>query len=78
MKQFSLIRIDDRLIHGQIATQWLKYAHGNKVLIIDDKVPEQPMQVRILKAAAPPGIKVIIKSPYLHMKGKNYNYLLVI
>ena len=62
MKQFSLIRIDDRLIHGQIATQWLKYAHGNKVLIIDDKVPEQPMQVRILKAAAPPGIKVIIKN----------------
>lgn len=62
MKNFSLVRIDDRLIHGQIATQWLKYAHGNKVIIIDDKVPEQPMQVRILKAAAPPGIKVLIKN----------------
>lgn len=62
MKKFSLVRIDDRLIHGQIATQWLKYAHGNKVLIIDDKVPEQAMQVRILKAAAPPGVKVLIKT----------------
>ena len=62
MKQFSLVRIDDRLIHGQIATQWLKYAHGNKVVIIDDKVPEQPIQVRILKAAAPAGVKVLIKT----------------
>lgn len=62
MKQFSLVRIDDRLIHGQIATQWLKYAHGNKVVIIDNKVPEQPIQVRILKAAAPPGVKVLIKN----------------
>lgn len=62
MKKFSLVRIDDRLIHGQIATQWLKYVNGNKVLIIDNKVPEQPIQVRILKAAAPQGVKVLIKT----------------
>ncbi len=62
MKKFSLVRIDDRLIHGQIATQWLKFAHGNKVLIVDDKVPEQQLQVRILKVAAPPGVKVLIKN----------------
>ena len=62
MKKFSLVRIDDRLIHVQIATQWLKFAHGNKVLIVDDKVPEQQLQVRILKVAAPPGVKVLIKN----------------
>lgn len=46
MKNLVLVRIDDRLIHGQICTQWLKEIHGNKVLIIDEKVPTNPMQIR--------------------------------
>ncbi len=62
MKNLVLVRIDDRLIHGQICTQWLKEIHGNKVLIIDEKVPTNPMQIRILKAAAPPDVKVVIKN----------------
>lgn len=62
MKDLVLVRIDDRLIHGQIATQWLKSTHANKVLIIDDALPNNALQVRILKAAAPAGIKVIIKN----------------
>lgn len=62
MKELVLVRIDDRLIHGQIATQWLKSTHANKVLIIDDALPGNALQVRILKAAAPAGIKVIIKN----------------
>lgn len=62
MKDLALVRIDDRLIHGQIATQWLKTTHANKVLIVDDALPGNSIQVRILKAAAPAGIKVIIKN----------------
>jgi len=62
MKNLVLVRIDDRLIHGQIVTQWLKSTHGNKILIIDDDVPNNPMIIRILKAAAPPDVKVVIKS----------------
>lgn len=61
MKDLVLVRIDDRLIHGQIATQWLKTTHANKVLIIDDALPGNSLQVRILRAAAPAGIKVLIK-----------------
>lgn len=62
MKDLVLVRIDDRLIHGQIATQWLKSTHANKVLIVDDALPGNAIQVRILKAAAPAGIKVVIRN----------------
>lgn len=62
MKDLVLVRIDDRLIHGQIATQWLKTTHANKVLVIDDALPANAFQVRILKAAAPAGIKVLVKT----------------
>ena len=61
MKDLVLVRIDDRLIHGQIATQWLKTTHANKVLVMDDALPDNAFQVRILKAAAPSGIKVVVK-----------------
>ena len=37
VKDLVLVRIDDRLIHGQIATQWLKTTHANKVLVMDDE-----------------------------------------
>ncbi|RVU98015.1 PTS mannose/fructose/sorbose transporter subunit IIB [Coriobacteriales bacterium OH1046] len=62
MKNLVLVRIDDRLIHGQVVTQWMKDAHANKVLIIDDGLPDDALMKRVLKAAAPPGVKVIIKS----------------
>ena len=36
MKNIVLIRIDDRLIHGQVVTQWIKDTNGNRILIVDD------------------------------------------
>lgn len=62
MKNLVLVRIDDRLIHGQVVTQWMKDTHANKVLIIDDKLPDDTFMKRVLKAAAPPGVKCIVKS----------------
>lgn len=62
MKNLVLVRIDDRLIHGQVVTQWMKDTHANKVLIVDDKLPDDALMKRVFKAAAPPGVKCIIKS----------------
>ncbi|MCI8402204.1 MAG: PTS sugar transporter subunit IIB [Lachnospiraceae bacterium] len=58
MKNMVLIRIDDRLIHGQVVTQWIKDTAGNRILIVDDKLVNDRLMQRILKAAAPPGVKV--------------------
>ena len=36
MKQIVWTRIDDRLIHGQVMTQWIQHASANEVVIVDD------------------------------------------
>ena len=31
-----MVRIDDRLIHGQVMTSWLNFLGANKIMIIDE------------------------------------------
>lgn len=52
-----LIRIDDRLIHGQVATTWAKTLGINRIIVVSDEVAENPIQKLLLMQAAPPEIK---------------------
>ena len=56
------VRVDDRLIHGQVVTQWVKVFKAQKIVVIDDTVAKDKMQKNILKFAAPSDIKVSISS----------------
>lgn len=47
------IRIDDRLIHGQVATSWLSHVGAGQIICISDAAVENPVQVQVLKMAAP-------------------------
>ncbi len=47
-----LTRVDNRLIHGQVATNWLKTYNANLCIIADDAVAEDSMQQTLLKLAA--------------------------
>lgn len=58
MVNIVLTRIDDRLIHGQVMTAWVKSTEGNRIIIVDDAVAKDQFLQRVLKMAAPPGIKV--------------------
>lgn len=58
MKNIVLCRIDDRLIHGQVVTSWVKQTGGNKIIIVDDVLAKDVFMQKILKAAAPPDVKV--------------------
>lgn len=62
MRNVVLARIDDRLIHGQVVTGWLKVTNGNKIYIVDDRLKEDAMMQMVLKTAAPAGTKVFIQS----------------
>lgn len=37
MARIGLVRIDSRLIHGQVCTQWLYRTNSKKVYIVDDE-----------------------------------------
>lgn len=56
MKHIVLARIDDRLIHGQIVTAWVKQTGCSRIVIVDDPLSKDTFMQRLLKAAAPPGI----------------------
>ena len=51
------IRIDDRLIHGQVASSWLSHTQVEQVIVVSDKVAGDDIQKSVLKMAAP-GVKV--------------------
>lgn len=58
-----LCRIDDRLIHGQVVTQWVSYVGGcDSAWIVDDGVKKDPFISSVLTMAAPRGLAVQIFS----------------
>ncbi len=57
----SMLRIDERLIHGQVAVAWTKSLRITHIVVINDEISKIEMQKQILKMAAPPNVKVAIK-----------------
>jgi D-glucosaminate PTS system EIIB component len=55
---FGLVRIDDRLIHGQVVTLWVKHLQASRIVIVDDQVVKDSFLQIVLRGAAPPGVKV--------------------
>lgn len=58
----KVMRIDDRLIHGQIVTRWIADAQAEMILVADDKAASDPTQQMLLKLVAPSNIELQIKS----------------
>jgi mannose/fructose/N-acetylgalactosamine-specific phosphotransferase system component IIB len=54
------VRMDNRLIHGQILVAWYSALKVDHFIVCNDQVANDPMQVAVLKAVAPPGVKVTI------------------
>lgn len=58
--EIRLARIDDRLIHGQVATVWAKEAGAGRIIVVSQEVDNDQIRKTLVKQAAPPGIKVNI------------------
>lgn len=56
MRNVVMARVDERLIHGQVMTSWLKLTDANVILVIDGPSAANPFLKRILFAAAPKSI----------------------
>ena len=53
MPNIVLVRIDNRLIHGQVATQWCGVVGANLLLVANDEVAKDKMRQGLMKMAAP-------------------------
>lgn len=48
----SLVRVDDRVIHGQTMTRWTKARPVDGILVVGDSIAHNKLRRRVLKAAA--------------------------
>lgn len=58
-----LIRVDDRLIHGQVIHGWMPKLDATVIIIADTHLAEHPEEHFITRLAAPPETDVIFVSP---------------
>jgi mannose PTS system EIIAB component len=54
--KIGLARIDDRLIHGQVATRWTKETNVSRIIVVSDEVAADHVRSTLLKQVAPPGV----------------------
>lgn len=58
----KLVRIDHRLLHGQVAFSWTNAVGADCILIANDEVVNNEIQMTTLKLAKPHGTKLVIKN----------------
>ena len=58
----TLLRVDHRLLHGQVAFSWTQYVGADCILIANDSVPGDELRKTTIKLAKPPSVKLVIKN----------------
>ena len=56
----SLARLDNRLLHGIVASQWTPKSGANRVMVIDDKTANTPMIKEAMRMGKPSGCSLSI------------------
>jgi PTS system mannose-specific IIB component len=56
----KLVRVDDRLIHGQVVAIWLKALNAKRIVIVDDRTARDEFLREVITFAAPAGVTVEI------------------
>lgn len=62
MAKVSLIRVDYRLIHGQVVARWLKETQATKIIIVNDVLAKDKTMGNIYRMATPAGVRCAIVS----------------
>lgn len=60
MQEIVNVRIDDRLIHGQVAVVWSLSTKATRIMVVDDQVVKDSVNKEALKMACPQQCKLSI------------------
>ncbi|MDR0922258.1 MAG: PTS sugar transporter subunit IIB [Lactobacillales bacterium] len=58
----KLVRVDHRLIHGQVGFTWTKFLDADCILIASDDLLTDAIKMSAMKMAKPSGVKLVMKS----------------
>ncbi|MGY0354291.1 PTS sugar transporter subunit IIB [Enterococcus avium] len=61
MAEIGLVRVDSRLLHGQVVTRWIGQVGASEVIIFDDDLSQDEFMIEVFKMAAPNGVKLIVR-----------------
>ncbi len=56
----TLVRIDDRLVHGQVTVGWGSYLNPDRILLVSDEIAEDDWQKELYKNCVPFDLKISI------------------
>lgn len=54
--KIAAVRIDTRLLHGQVATAWTKQINPDRIIVVSDAVAHDELRKTMITQAAPPGV----------------------
>jgi len=80
----KLLRVDHRLLHGQVAFAWTSYLGADCILVASDAVMTDQIRKTTIKLCKPNGVKLVIKNIEDSIKAINsgvtdkYNLLIVV
>lgn len=58
----DFLRMDDRLLHGQVVVKWINLVQPDAIVVANDEVVKNEISKLALKMAKPEGVKLAIKS----------------
>jgi PTS system mannose-specific IIB component/fructoselysine and glucoselysine-specific PTS system IIB component len=58
----ALVRVDDRLIHGQVVVGWVQALGARRIVLVDDRVSHSPWERELYQLGVPPGLEVVFVS----------------
>ena len=56
----KLVRLDTRLLHGQVATAWTPDSKANRIIVVSDAVAHDELRKSLIQQAAPNGVQANI------------------
>lgn len=56
------VRIDHRLLHGQVAFSWSKFLDADCILLASDNLVKDELKMAAMKMAKPTGLKLVMKN----------------
>lgn len=58
MTDIAFLRIDDRLIHGQVIVGWLPEIKPENLVVVNDSVAEDAMRQDLMSLSVPPDVEL--------------------
>lgn len=58
----KLVRVDHRLVHGQVGFAWIKFLNADCILVASDALMKDELKMAGLRMAKPSDVKLVMKN----------------